>query len=299
MRINADHLSRINSAVNFINEHPSEDLSLDRLAHLVNYSAFHFQKLFRTVTGETPKQYVLRTRLETAAHAIVMFPHKSITEIALDSGFSTPAIFSRAFRNYFGISPQELRHIPHEERYKLYRQGNFGWRLLDSDSYFFDADNDPTEDREPLNIRVTKLDTIRGIFVSSSLNSQEGITRALKKVSQLAETHDRTSSQTKFLGALYPHQKLYQAIATVEPEQAIPRELSEKEIPAGKFATITISGPVKNTFATMRAVARQWLPASGYRIADIFGLELFSTNPAVVPYEEIERDLHIRIEPAP
>lgn len=237
--------------------------------------------------------------METAAHAIVMFLHKSITEIALDSGFATPATFSRAFHNYFGITPQELKRIPHEERYRMYRQWDFGWRLLDSDSYFFDTDNDLTEDRKSLNVRVTKMDAIRGIFVGSSLDDQEGITRALKKVSQLAEIYDLMSNQTKFIGALYPHQKLYQAIATVEPQQAIPRELSEKEIPAGKFASITISGPVKKTFATMREIARQWLPESGYQIADIFGIELFSAHPAIAPYEEIERDLHIRIEPAP
>jgi AraC family transcriptional regulator len=298
VKIGSEQLNRITKAVNFINENPSEDLSLQRLAGLANYSSFHFQKLFRSVIGETPKQYILRIRLETAAHEIVMFLQKSITEIAFDSGFSSSATFSRAFRSHFGISPQELKLIPHEERYTVFRRGVLGRHLLDTDKYFFDPANQEFDSGNPLNIRVTRSDAKRGIFVSCSLDDLSGIADSLRKISQLADVHDLTTDRTKILGALYPHQKLYQAVATIDPDQPVPRKLSEKEIPGGKFAVITITGSLDKTFAAMREFASTWLPSSGYRIADIFGFEVFSTDPTLSPYEEIERDLYIRIEPA-
>jgi AraC family transcriptional regulator len=102
MKISSDHLNRINRAVNYIHENPSQDLSLERLARIANYSPFHFEKLFAAIIGETPKQYILRIRLETAAHALVMFVHRSITDIALDSGFSSSATFSRGSESILG-----------------------------------------------------------------------------------------------------------------------------------------------------------------------------------------------------
>jgi AraC family transcriptional regulator len=227
-----------------------------------------------------------------------MYLQKSITEIAFDSGFSSSATFSRAFRSHFGISPQELKLIPHEERYTVFRRGVLGRHLLDTDKYFFDPANQEFDSGNPLNIRVTRSDAKRGIFVSCSLDDLSGIADSLRKISQLADVHDLTTDRTKILGALYPHQKLYQAVATIDPDQPVPRKLSEKEIPGGKFAVITITGSLDKTFAAMREFTSTWLPNSGYRIADIYGFEVFSTDPTLSPYEEIERDLYIRIEPA-
>src|SRR5215468_41057 len=174
MKVSSDHENRINRAVNFINENPSESLSLERLAAIANYSPFHFQRLFRTVVGETPKQYVLRIRLETAAHAMVMLQHRSITAIALDHGFSSSATFSRAFSTYFGISPQELKRIPHEKRYKMYRQGKLGRHVLDTDRYFSNEEDDGVYPQ----VQVVRTKAIRGIFVSTSLDDERLIRAA-------------------------------------------------------------------------------------------------------------------------
>lgn len=180
----------------------------------------------------------------------------------------------------------------------MFRRGVLGRHLLDTDTYFFDPEYQEISSGEPLNVRVIRTESIRGISVSCSLDNRSDIATSLRKISQLADVHDLTTERTKIIGALYPHHKLYQAIASVDPDQSVPRELSEKEIPEGKFAVITTTGPVERTFAAMREFADKWLPESGYRVADISAFELFSANPAVEPYREIQRDVHIRIEPA-
>lgn len=180
----------------------------------------------------------------------------------------------------------------------MFRRGVLGRHLLDTDTYFFDPEYQEISNGEPMNVRVIGTESIRGIYVSCSLDNLSEITTSLRKVSQLADVHDLTTERTKIIGALHPHQKLYQAIASVDPNQIVPRELSEKEIPEGKYAVITTVGPVERTFAAMREFAGKWLPESGYRVADISVFEIFSANPAVKRYEEIQRDVHIRIEPA-
>jgi AraC family transcriptional regulator len=295
MTITLDNFKRINKAVLFINDNPSQDLSLEKLARLANYSPFHFQKLFKSVQGETPKQYILRIRLETAAHLLVMFPDKSITEIALDYGFSSSATFARAFKNHFGISAQEMRHSSAEERLQMCRKSE---GLVKAENFFLNFRSTPNETENSLNVIIKRTETIRGIFVNASLDSEAEIEAALKKVAQLADVNDLLTEHTKFVGIIYMHQNIYQAIATIEPFQQAAKDLNLKEITAGKFATFKVKGDIKQTFKKLYDFNKNWIPNSGYQISDIVGFEILCANPFDNPYHETERDIYIPIRPS-
>jgi AraC family transcriptional regulator len=85
-----------------------EDLALERLARLAGLSPFHFLRQFRELTGETPKQYVLRLRMERAALRLLLL-RSSVLDAALDCGFRSHETFTRAFRRRFGTSPRDYR----------------------------------------------------------------------------------------------------------------------------------------------------------------------------------------------
>jgi AraC-like DNA-binding protein len=74
-------------------------------------SAFHFLRAFRQVTGVTPHQYLLRTRLLEAAISLATQPDQ-VLEIALASGFDDLSNFNHAFRAEFGVSPRSYRREP-------------------------------------------------------------------------------------------------------------------------------------------------------------------------------------------
>ncbi len=73
------------------------------------FSPFHFHRLFKVVTGETLSRFIGRLRIEKATSQLLYNPGKSITEIALDCGFSSLTVFSRAFKETLGISASEYR----------------------------------------------------------------------------------------------------------------------------------------------------------------------------------------------
>lgn len=84
------------------------DMSLSSLAARAGWSPFHLHRIFRRVTGETPKHYLLRLRLEAAAARLVTSTD-SIAHVALAAGFTSHAVFTRAFRRYFGRPPGDYR----------------------------------------------------------------------------------------------------------------------------------------------------------------------------------------------
>jgi AraC family transcriptional regulator len=84
------------------------NLSLEALALRAGWSRFHLHRAFRRVVGETPKQYTQRVRLERAAARLVA-GSEPVLEVAIDAGFTSHEVFTRAFRRQFGRTPASYR----------------------------------------------------------------------------------------------------------------------------------------------------------------------------------------------
>jgi AraC-like DNA-binding protein len=102
------HAQRIQRAVEYINQHYTEDITLNDIAAQARLQPNYFGILFRQFTGSTFVQYLTGTRLEAA---LKMFNETNLTisEIAFQCGFDDPHYFSRVFSKCSGISPRELR----------------------------------------------------------------------------------------------------------------------------------------------------------------------------------------------
>lgn len=105
-----DYRQRVCRAMNYISENLAHEPSLDDIAQAANFSAFHFHRIFKAVTGETVFGFMRRLRLEWAANRLLSHPGEDITSIALDCGFSSSQNFAKAFRSRFGTSPSAFRN---------------------------------------------------------------------------------------------------------------------------------------------------------------------------------------------
>jgi AraC family transcriptional regulator len=106
--ITARDRARIADVVGHLADHTSERHTLAELARIAGTSRYHFLRVFRSVTGVTPHQWLLRARLRDAAHRLGACDD-SITNIALDVGFDDLSNFIRSFHAEFGISPRKYR----------------------------------------------------------------------------------------------------------------------------------------------------------------------------------------------
>jgi AraC family transcriptional regulator len=82
--------------------------SLQVLAKESGYSRVHFVRMFRAATGYTPHNYLLKLRLDRVRELLAS-PTLSLTDIALECGFSSHSHLSRAFRQVLGATPSEYR----------------------------------------------------------------------------------------------------------------------------------------------------------------------------------------------
>ena len=95
-------------AVWYIESHLSGDLSLDAIADAVGVSRFHLSRAFGLTVGCALTSYVRARRLSEAARTLVNGA-PDIMAVALDSGYGSHEAFTRAFRQHFGLTPDELR----------------------------------------------------------------------------------------------------------------------------------------------------------------------------------------------
>lgn len=93
------------AAVRTIEHHPDAKLTLTCLAREAGLSPYHFLRTFARVTGVTPHQYVLRTRLRDAAMRLSEGSAR-VLDVVFDCGFSDVSNFNHAFRKEFGVSPR-------------------------------------------------------------------------------------------------------------------------------------------------------------------------------------------------
>jgi len=92
----------------FIRAHMAEDISLRRLAELVDLSPFHLARTFRCSIGMPPHSYLNRMRINKAKE-MLSTRHHSITEIALAVGFANSGHFATTFRRLTGRTPRDFR----------------------------------------------------------------------------------------------------------------------------------------------------------------------------------------------
>ena len=101
-------VARVTESVRTIERNPAASTALSELAINAGLSRFQFLRVFRSLTGVTPHQFVLRTRLRAAA-ARIADSDTNIIDVALDAGFGDLSNFNHAFRAEFGATPRAFR----------------------------------------------------------------------------------------------------------------------------------------------------------------------------------------------
>ena len=101
-------VEKFNRVVDYIEERLSEDISCACLARIAALSEYEFRRIFSFLAGIPVGEYIRRRRLSLAAEELKS-GDCSVTDLALRYGYETASSFARAFKEVFGVTPQEAR----------------------------------------------------------------------------------------------------------------------------------------------------------------------------------------------
>lgn len=103
-----DYTEKFVEICNYINNHCTENLTLDDISKIAGFSKFHFSRLFKQFNNITYYKYLNQTRI-TYAVPFLENEENSITDIALSSGFNSLSTFIRIFKQEKRCTPSEYR----------------------------------------------------------------------------------------------------------------------------------------------------------------------------------------------
>ncbi len=105
-----DGLSKqqLRQAIDYIQAHLGEDLSLSDIANELGMSQYYFCRLFKRSTGIAPHQYIIRQRVERAKQLLKQ-PERTIASVAIECGFANQSHFAKYFRQCTGMNPNQFR----------------------------------------------------------------------------------------------------------------------------------------------------------------------------------------------
>lgn len=273
------HLERIQRAIDFIEDHLYDSITIDEIASTAAYSVWHFQRVFSGMVGETVGSYVRRRRLGSALRDLTA-TNIPIIEIAWRHGFESQEAFTRAFKAMFGCTPGRCRS---EGRCPVMRPSG---RVMLTQEYL---------DRlyggirmEPVIRKMGEMNIVGCgapfiSILSPEANSHQVIPGLwdtfLKRMGEIP-----TAAQGTLYGLCepvpkdersHPEECYYIAGAPVSSLDTMPEGMVGRTVHEATYAVFTHVGKLDTLGRTMGYIYGSWIPNSNYELAAGPDLEVY------------------------
>jgi AraC family transcriptional regulator len=263
-----------------------QDLSLATLASRVRLSPFHFHRLFRSVIGETLKQYTQRLRLERAANRLIIHD-ATILDVALDSGFQSHETFSREFKRRFQVTP------------KGYREWARG--QIKKSSLSAPALDELYDDFELSQTKITRMAELHLAFIRH-VGPYEDVSDTLWQRLTDWATSKRLPPDLIFLGighdapGVTPPERLRFDAAIVVPEPfASEVAVGYQLLPAAEFAMTTHIGHFRTLPGAYAAIVHRLARLKDFRMGGLPAIEVYRTTRVDATHEMNHTEIYLPV----
>ncbi|MTI09776.1 AraC family transcriptional regulator [Curvivirga aplysinae] len=275
--------NRMNRVCDYIATHLDEDLSVEKLACIANFSRFHFHRQFQAYVGLNVSAYVKLARLKRASYHLVYKKERKVIDIAFDAGFETPESFSRAFKKTFNQTPTAFRKDPDW----LYWHAQYDFNI-------------PTEEKL-MDIKIIDFEATK-IAALEHHGAPALVNKTVDKFIEWRMGNNLSPYEThRTFGIIYndpnnvePDDFRFDVCGEVE--QDIPdnsQGIVSKNIPAGKCAVARNVGPHRNMDKVVYQMYGEWLPESGEKTRDFPLFVEYKNSCAEVDESELITDIYI------
>lgn len=320
--LRAEYMARINRVIDYIERNMAEELSLDTLAEVADFSRFHFHRVFGAMVGERLNRFIQRVRVERAASQLLVNPKKSITNIAFDCGFSGSAAFARLFKDFIKMTPSQWRKkgediwdskIRKTQSNDSETSGNNRKDFYVSPCYINSETNNLTwrinmNEKLHVNVEVKEMPELDVAYVRH-IGPYKGdaqlFENLFKKLMAWAGPRGLMNSPDAKCLSVYhdspeitEEDKLRTSVCiTVPKDTEVEGEVGKMTVPGGKFAVGRFEIDVDQYEEAWNAIFKAWLPESGFQPDDRLCYELYQNNPNEHPEHKHIFDICVPVKP--
>lgn len=108
------YTDQVKTALNYIQNHYQEQITIEQLANLCHFSKPYFMSFFRQAVGLSCMEYILQLRLKLAEN-LLRTTDRPVAEIALECGYRNLSNFNRQFKDYYHTTPREYRKVQKQD----------------------------------------------------------------------------------------------------------------------------------------------------------------------------------------
>jgi AraC family transcriptional regulator len=256
-------MNPIDNALWFIESHFASELTLEQIASQVRMSPHYLTRAFGAVTGRSLMRYVRSRRLTEAAKRLANGA-PDILQLAIEAGYGSHEAFTRAFRDQFGSTPEQVRAQRNVNNLELVE-------AIRMDQ------NTPTE-LEPPRLENGKPLLIVGIGERYSCESSAGIPAQWQRfLPSFGHVPGQIGMIAYGVACNADDAGNFDYICGVEVRDFsdTAAEFARIRIPAQRYAVFKHRDHISSIRNTMSAIWTKWLPELGYEVADAPNFERY------------------------
>jgi AraC family transcriptional regulator len=245
----------VQKALWYVESHSREPITLDDIAASCCISAYHLTRAFAATTGLSLMRYVRARRLSEAARRLAQGAD-DILVLALDAGYGSHEAFTRAFRDLFGLTPEQVRFQGHVNNIEVVEE--------------IPMNATPTLELAAPRFETHKPTEFAGILARYNCQAPAGIPDQWQRFAPFIGTIPGQVGKAAY-GVCYNFDSEgnfdYMCAVEVAGMRDLPKGITSLRVPAQKYAILTDRGHIAGIRATMASIWSKWLPESGHKAA--------------------------------
>lgn len=271
----------------YIQANLHEELGLEVVAKKSGLSPYYFHRTFKSVVGETLKQYVTRIKLEKAAFALRHWD-ESVLSLSIELGFKNPETFTRAFKRKFNLLPSEFKRERSEMIDEVERSGK---PLQTASNYGISK------------VTIKQLNSIQVAFIRNIGPYETVDASQFDKLISWAKAKHIYRNDLLLLGIGHdaPHitpKELQRFDCCIEVDEPLSGEgeINFQEIIGGEFATVTYVGEYGEKMQQAYQTLYREILKKKVKFVGLPAIEIYRTTVINPTYSLNQTDIYIPIE---
>ena len=256
-------LKELNQVVDYIEDHLTEDLSLEMISEYAGVSDYHFRKIFLYLSGMTLSEYIKSRRLSEAS--MDLLHGETVTDVALKYGYQSMDGFTRAFKKWSGLLPSDVtkkgisKSFP-KISFRISVRGGMNMEFRIEEKPAFNLVG--VSRRVPMQFEGVNNEIVK--LAQSITDEQRKEMHSLRNIEPREIVNASYESDTNFLREEGYLTHLIGVLTTEDEESDL---LDKVPVPAYTWAVFPNEGPFPSTLQnTMAKVYSEWLPSSNYEV---------------------------------